>query len=82
MVDEEIKIKGFEVLSEKLGLVDAERFISLVQRGKFDYTQWRQSLFPGMNGKEISRRAMEFQQGKASASFKVAEDPPKYGTEQ
>ena len=45
-VDAEIK---------QLGLVEAERFIMLVQRDKFDYTQWRQTLFAGLSGDEINR---------------------------
>lgn len=82
MVDEEIKVRGFAVLSEQLGWVEAERFISLVQRGRFDYTQWRQSLFNGMDGKEISRRAMEIHQGMVDKNFKVAEDSPEYGSKE
>lgn len=65
-VDTEIKTLGFEVLTQHLGLVDAERFITLIQREKFDYTTWRQRLFAGMSGEEISQRAMEFQKQKAS----------------
>lgn len=65
-VDTEIKTLGFEVLTQRLGLVDAERFVTLIQREKFDYTTWRQSLFSGMSGEEISRRAMEFYQQKTS----------------
>ncbi len=61
LVDTEIKLRGFEVLTKHLGLVDAERFVALIQREKFDYTKWRQKLFVGMSGEEISRRAMEFQ---------------------
>ncbi len=59
--DTEIKIEGFEILSNALGWVDAERFISLIQREKFDYTKWRQNLFNGLSGEEISKRAMAFQ---------------------
>ena len=33
------------VLAEQLGLVEAERFIVLMRREPFDYTQWRQGLF-------------------------------------
>lgn len=65
-VDTEIKTLGFEVLTQHLGLVDAERFITLIQREKFDYTTWRQRLFVDMSGEEISQRAMEFQKQKAS----------------
>lgn len=63
-VDAEIKTLGFEVLTQHLGLVDAERFITLIQREKFDYTKWRQSLFTEMSGEEISRQAMKFQKQK------------------
>jgi hypothetical protein len=54
-----------------LGLVEAERFIALIQREKFDYTQWRQALFAELSGEEISRQAMEFQRRKP-ASHPVA----------
>jgi hypothetical protein len=66
-VDAEIKTLGFEVLTQRLGLVDAERFVTLIQREKFDYTTWRQGLFADMSGEEISRWAMEFHQQKASS---------------
>jgi len=65
-VDAEIKVLGFGILTEHLGLVEAERFITLVQRERFDYTQWRQSLFAALSGEEISRQAMEFHRRKSS----------------
>lgn len=58
-VDTEIKVLGFEILTKHLGLVEAERFVSLIQRDRFDYTKWRQTLFPNMSGEEISKRAMQ-----------------------
>lgn len=60
MTDTEIKIKGMKALSNDLGLVEAERFVSLIQRDRFDYTKWRQNLFQGMSGDQISRLATEF----------------------
>lgn len=60
--DTEIKMAGFELLSNNLGIVEAEKFIALIQREKFDYTKWRENLFNGLSGEEISKRAMEFQQ--------------------
>ena len=65
-VDTEIKILGYEILTQHLGLVEAERFIALVQREKFDYTQWRQNLFTGLSGEEISHQAMGFHRQKSS----------------
>jgi hypothetical protein len=64
-VDAEIKALGFQVLTQYLGLVEAERFITLIQREKFDYMRWRQTLYTGLSGAEISRRAMEFHEQKS-----------------
>jgi hypothetical protein len=50
---------GMDVLVEKLGLIDAERFVYLMNKEPFDYTKWRQNLFVGMTGREISALAME-----------------------
>lgn len=60
MTDTEIKVKGMKALSNDLGLVEAERFVSLIQRDRFDYTKWRQDLFQGLSGDQISRLATEF----------------------
>jgi hypothetical protein len=59
MTNTEIKIKGLEILSEYLGLVEMEKFITLIQTEKFDYTNWRKDLFKGMTGEEISKMAMD-----------------------
>ncbi len=47
-------------LLEKLGKVDAERFVSLLSREPFDYTKWRENLFENVNVREISREANEY----------------------
>ena len=65
-VDAEIKALGFQVLTQHLGLVEAERFIALIQREKFDYTQWRQTLFADVSGEEISHQAMRFHKQKSN----------------
>jgi hypothetical protein len=61
--DSEVKMLGLEKLNESLGIVDAERFVALIQRERFDYTKWRGNLFEGLSGREISKKAMEFQKG-------------------
>ncbi|MDR1924254.1 MAG: hypothetical protein LBQ66_07765 [Planctomycetaceae bacterium] len=40
-----LRQKGMKALSEKLGIVDAERFIAIIKREPFDYTEWRQELY-------------------------------------
>ena len=59
ITDTEIKIKGFEVLVNTFGKVDAERFISLVMREPFDYTKWQQNLWEDKTIAQISRAASE-----------------------
>ena len=58
ITDTEIKLKGNHLLSEYLGDVEAERFITLIQREPFDYTKWRQTLDEDLSIEEISRKAM------------------------
>ena len=58
MTDTEIRLKGFQVLAEYLGDVEAERFIALIQREPFDYTKWRQDLDDDLSIEEISQKAM------------------------
>ncbi len=59
MTDTELKIKGLKILSESLGDIEAERFISLVLREPFDYTKWRQGQWDDLSVSQISRQAME-----------------------
>ena len=58
ITDTEIKLKGNHLLSEYLGDVEAERFITLIQREPFDYTKWRQTLDDDLSIEEISHKAM------------------------
>jgi len=62
ITDTEIKQKGIHILSQCLGDVGAERFIALIQRERFDYTQWRQELDEELTIEEISRNAMLLRQ--------------------
>ncbi|MDR2882070.1 MAG: hypothetical protein LBV29_09285 [Azoarcus sp.] len=57
-----LRQKGMLVLIERLGRVNAERFIALMSRESFDYTEWRHDLFVGQSVREISAAAMEAQQ--------------------
>ena len=51
---------GMKILIEQLGNIEAERFISLLLRDPFDYTEWRKNnLCKGMSVEEISREAMD-----------------------
>ena len=54
-----LRNEGMKVLLNNLGRVEAERFISLIIREPFDYTEWQRDLFNDMSVKELSRLAME-----------------------
>lgn len=57
--DAVIKKEGFQALSKKLDLVEAERFIVLIKRENFDYTEWRKDLWGDMGIEELSAKAMK-----------------------
>ncbi|NMW17564.1 MAG: hypothetical protein HKK66_00770 [Chlorobiaceae bacterium] len=41
--DTDIRFEGILALIEVLGTVEAERFIALINRDRFDYTEWRKT---------------------------------------
>jgi len=60
LTDTEIKRKGFKILIEKLGDVDAEKFISLINKEPFDYTQWQNTLWSNQTIDQVSDNAMNY----------------------
>ena len=52
--DTEIRVHGLRALVNVLGIVEAEKFISLILREPFDYTKWQQDLWPDKNVAEIA----------------------------
>jgi len=54
-----LRDEGMKILVSKLGQVEAERFISLIIREPFDYTEWQRGLFNDMSVKELSNAAMK-----------------------
>ncbi|MFW6307887.1 MAG: hypothetical protein ACOC08_04525 [Campylobacterales bacterium] len=59
ITDMEIRKEGLKVLSEQMGQVEAERFITLLLREPFDYTKWQQNLFEDRSIEDISKAAMQ-----------------------
>ena len=59
ITDNEIKSQGIEALISSLGEVQAERFISLILKEPFDYTEWQKKLWSDKNIEEISSMAMK-----------------------
>lgn len=47
------------ILSKTIGKVEAERFISLMIREPFDYTEWQKQQWNDIDVKELSSIAMK-----------------------
>lgn len=60
LTDAEIKQNGIKTLINNLGLVEAERFIALIQREPFDYTKWRKKLWKDKSVRDLSHDAMKY----------------------
>jgi len=72
MSDAEIRVKGISAPSASLGIVEAERFISLILREPFDYTRWQQNLFEDRSVAEISAAAARRRDGKLEEQAKAS----------
>lgn len=53
--------RGMKCLTEQMGIVEAEKFISLIIREKFDYTKWQREYFDAKTPEEISNEAANFE---------------------
>lgn len=60
ITDTEIKQKGIGALVAALGEVNAERFIALLNREPFNYTEWQKGIFSEKSVKDFSKAAMDF----------------------
>ena len=56
----ELLNKGMECLKDNLGVVDAEMFISIIIREKFDYTSWQREYFDAMTPGQFGKEAAEY----------------------
>jgi hypothetical protein len=52
-----LRQEGMRVLSENLGIVEAERFISLIIRELFDCTEWQRGLYNGVSLEKLCEEA-------------------------
>lgn len=57
----EIMSKGMKCLMEQMGIIEAERFISVIIREKFDYTKWQRDYFDAKTPTEIREEASQFE---------------------
>jgi Ran GTPase-activating protein (RanGAP) involved in mRNA processing and transport len=60
MNDTVLKCEGMKLLLERFGMVDAERFIVLMNREPSDYTEWQRGLFENLSLDELNEKAMAY----------------------
>src|SRR5690606_441041 len=58
IIDTEMKVQGVKALSNALGPVAAERFLTLILKEPFDYTEWQKDHFKNVSIRSLSQRAM------------------------
>ncbi|MCL1946619.1 MAG: hypothetical protein FWF51_09350 [Chitinivibrionia bacterium] len=55
-----LRSEGMRILAQNLGIVDCERFITIILREPFDYTKWRQDLFADETLDDFLDNAMKY----------------------
>ena len=55
--DMEVRVDGMKALIKALGPVEAERFVTLLNRERFDYTEWRKQQWPDETVATLAARA-------------------------
>ncbi len=56
----EIMDVGMNCLIERLGVVEAERFVSVLIREQSDYTKWRRRYFDAVSSDEFHHAALSY----------------------
>jgi hypothetical protein len=64
--DNALRVTAMNLLVKGLGDVGAERFIYLVKREKFDYTEWQRDLWNDKSIDEVFALAAEREQSRAN----------------
>ena len=56
----EIMDRGMRCLTERLGVIEAEQFISVVMRERCDYTKWQREYYDAMPPGEFHKKAIAY----------------------
>lgn len=59
--DNELTMRGMNLLKNEFGPVDAERFVYVMTRDGFDYTEWQKNLFDGETVRSLGQKMMAFE---------------------
>ena len=66
LTEQEPRQQAVRALADRLGPVDALRFLALVSREPFDYQQWRKDCFSRFNVDELLKEVRNHHGGKGS----------------
>lgn len=66
LTEQELRQQATQALADKLGPVEALRFLALVSREPFDYQQWRNEYFANYNVDELLGEVRKQHSGKRS----------------
>ena len=64
-----VRVDAMDALISSLGAVDTERFICMIKRDTFDYTEWRRNLWKDKTIEEIHAMATEYESLNSSNSL-------------
>ena len=65
--DNELTMRGMNLLKEQFGPVDAERFVYILVKDRFDYTEWQRNLFAGETVRSLGEKIKAFKPPTPSA---------------
>ncbi len=66
LTEQELRQQAVRALADRLGPVDALRFLALVSREPFDYQQWRKEYFSHFSVDELLKEVRNHHGGKGS----------------
>ena len=61
MSENELTAKCMDILVDQVGPVEAERFVYVLNRENFDYTEWQRNLFEGETVDSLFNKINAFQ---------------------
>ena len=56
----EVMNRGMRCLTDQMGIVEAEQFISLIIRERFDYTRWQREYFDSLPSGDFHDQAVKY----------------------
>ncbi len=56
----ELLKSGMKCLTDNLGIINAERFISLIIKEQFDYTKWQKTYFDNIEPKQFDEALLQY----------------------